>query len=221
MPPGSSSSTSEPPLGRMHVPPGFRAFDLDSQHHIVVGRIPEPLTVPSAAFEALWAMHPPDYHPIRIGGRWVKTPRWQQAYGADYRYTGHINRALPVPEALTPMLQFAQEAIDPQLNGLLVNWYDAELGHYIGRHRDKPNDLIAGSPIVTISVGAARTFRLRAWKGTTRHDIPLDDGAVVIIPFVTNQAWTHEVPLFARDRGRRISVTIRAFVRTVSGRIPA
>ncbi len=30
-------------------------------------------------------------------------------------------------------------------------------------------------------------------------------------PYATNKAWTHEVPHHASSRGRRISVTLRAF----------
>lgn len=189
----------------------FTVHALDAQHDIRVGALPDRLRLPESAFEALWTLKPARYHQIRMGGRWVDTPRWQQAFGADYRYTGHINRALPVPAILTPYLDYSRDAVDPRLNGMLVNWYDAALGHYIGRHRDKPNDLIAGAPIITLSFGAPRTFRLRPWKGTGKLDFDLIDGTVVILPFATNQAWTHEVPLFAKDVGRRVSVTIRAF----------
>ena len=190
---------------------GLTPHQLDGEHHIWLGQLPDRHRLDDPAFEDLWAMHPQAYHRIRMGGRWVDTPRWQQAYGADYRYTGHVNRALPVPSLLEALRSYARSTIDPRLNGLLLNWYDAALGHYIGRHRDKPNDLIAGAPIVTMSFGGRRTFRLRPYKGAEKTDFALDDGAVVVIPFAVNLAYTHEVPLFARDRGRRVSVTIRAF----------
>ena len=69
-------------------------------------------------------------------GRPVQTPRWQQAYGADYHYTGQTNAALPVPKSLEPVRDLARRAIDERLNGLLLNWYDGKLGHYIGPHHD-------------------------------------------------------------------------------------
>jgi hypothetical protein len=34
---------------------------------------------------------------------------------------------------------------------------------------------------------------------------------VFVLPYDTNQAWTHEVPHSAPIGGRRISVTLRAF----------
>ena len=191
----------------------FVAHSLDADNRIWTTQLPAHLRLDAAGFDALWSLRPNRYHRIRMGGRWVDTPRWQQAYGADYRYTGHINRAQPVPASLQPYVDYVRGAVDPRLNGLLLNWYEAELGHYIGRHRDKPNDLIPGAPIVTISLGASRTFRLRPWKGRTKVDFSVVDGTVLVLPFETNQTWTHEVPLFAQDAGRRVSVTVRAFNR--------
>lgn len=189
---------------------GFDKIALDDAHAIWRGRWSG---ANDDAFDALWAHRPENYHRILMGGRWVDTPRWQQAYGVDYRYTGHINRAKPVPLELEPFLRYARSAIEPRLNGILVNWYAGEHGHYIGRHRDKPHDLIAGAPIVTISLGADRTFRLRPHKGKGKIDLRIDAGTVIVLPHETNLTWTHEVPRFATDHGDRISVTVRAFKR--------
>jgi alkylated DNA repair dioxygenase AlkB len=117
-----------------------------------------------------------------------------------------------VPEALAPFLDWARRAITPTLNGLLVNWYDGRLRHYIGKHRDESGELIEGSPIVTISIGEERVFRIRrlGWKGSF-IDFRVANGAVIVIPYETNLAWVHEVPHHARYRSRRISVTLRAF----------
>ncbi len=71
--------------------------------------------------------------------------------------------------------------------------------------------LIEGSVIVTISLGAPRTFRLKPYRAKGTIDLPVVHGSVVVIPWETNQRWTHEVPHFARDAGRRISLTARAF----------
>ncbi len=189
----------------------FTRHDLDGLHDFWTGRLPEPLIPDDEAFEALWTLHPEDFHEIHIHGRKVKTPRWQQAFGADYHYTGQTNRALPLTDALRPFLEWACACVDPRLNGLLLNWYDGTLGHYIGRHRDSITDMIPGAPIVTISLGQERTFRLRPWKGRQALDFPTPHGAVFALPYATNLAWTHEVPASKRATGRRISITLRAF----------
>lgn len=190
---------------------GFMAHPLGDGHVLHIGALPPALRPDAAAFEALWALHPADYHVISMHGREVATPRWQQAYGADYRYTGQVNRALPLTPAIRPFLSWAQTTIDPRLNGLLFNWYEAERGHYIGKHRDSRIGMIDGAPIVTISLGAERTFRMRPWRGVGFVDFDARDCAVFVLPYAANLVFTHEVPHTARCRGRRISITLRAF----------
>lgn len=150
------------------------------------------------------------YHEIMIRGKLVPTPRWQQAYGRDYHYSGQDNRALPVPPLLQPLLDWSH-AIHPMLNGLLLNWYDGSFGHYIGKHRDSTKNLHSNAPIVTISFGEERIFRLRPHQATGMLNIRATDGKVFIMPYATNLAWTHEVTKSTCCKGRRISVTVRAF----------
>jgi alkylated DNA repair dioxygenase AlkB len=97
------------------------------------------------------------------------------------------------------------------VKGVVVNWYDGKLGHYIGKHRDSIVNMIPGAPIVSVSFGEERVFRLRPWKGTGYRDFPAKNGSVLVIPFATNRHWTHEVPHSTKSQGRRISVTMRAF----------
>jgi alkylated DNA repair dioxygenase AlkB len=175
------------------------------------GHLPEEHRCDRARFAALWALHPADYHTILMHGRLVKTPRFQRAYGADYHYTGNTNRALPVPAAVEGFHAWCREAIDPRLNGILLNWYDGQLGHYVGRHRDSTANMIEGAPIVTISLGEGRRFRLRPWKAKGKVDFAAEDGTLFVLPYATNLAWTHEVPASKRLTGRRISITLRAF----------
>jgi alkylated DNA repair dioxygenase AlkB len=190
---------------------GFEALPLDDACALLRGRLPPALVPDDAGVAALWALHPADYHVIKMHGREVATPRWQQAYGADYRYTGRVNRALPVTAEMRPYLEWARAAVDPRLNGLLFNWYDPERRHYIGKHRDSTKGMIEGAPIVTISLGGARLLRMRPYGGKAFRDFEAGHGSIYVIPYATNLAWTHEVPHRAKDRGRRISITLRAF----------
>ncbi len=178
-----------------------------------MGQVPEVL-LSKVDFEAIWQIRPTEFHEIKMRGRLVKTPRWQQAYGVDYHYSGQINRGAPVPAILNPFLNWSRENIDNRLNGLLLNWYDGRLGHYIGRHRDSVENMIPGAPIVTMSLGEERTFRLRPWPAKLKGkpiDFPARHGTVFIMPWDTNLSFTHEVPAFSRLAGRRISITLRAF----------
>lgn len=177
-----------------------------------VGRLKDDLVFGRVHFEALWALHPPERHWIKMVGQDVQLPRWQQAFGADYIYSRQVNRALPVPALLNPLHDWVKSVIDPRLNGLLLNWYNAGEGHYIGPHRDSTKNMVGGAPIVTVSFGEERVFRLRPYKREgARHDFRAADGTVFILPYSTNLRWYHEVPHAARYRGRRVSVTFRAF----------
>ena len=192
-------------------PSGFQRQPLDRAHGILLGRLPEELPQNTDFFEKLWNLHPPQFHEIRMHGRLLKTPRWQQAYGRDYQYSGSRNNALPVPELLEPHWQWARETVDARLDGLLLNWYDGAHGHYIGRHRDSTSGLQPGAPILTLSFGERRTFRMRPWKGSGYVDFEVGNGSALLLPHETNLAWTHEVPAFKKLRGRRISLTLRGF----------
>jgi len=191
---------------------GFQPHHLGSGERLWLGRLPDKLFVGPTEFESLWQLHPEEFHEIKMYGRLVKTPRWQQAYGRDYRYTGRVNKALPIPPSLNPFLRWSQDNIASELNGLLLNWYDGRCGHYIGPHRDSVAHMIPGAPIVTISLGEERTFRLRPWSLKLRGD-PIDfqacNGTVFVMPLETNRAYTHEVPGSERHTGRRISITVR------------
>jgi alkylated DNA repair dioxygenase AlkB len=189
----------------------LRTVALDEKHQIQLGTLPDGLIPDEAGFQALWSLHPTDYHEIKMIGRLVRTPRWQQAYGADYRYTGRVNRALPLTSEMQVWLDWSAETFEPRLNGLLFNWYEGTSGHYIGAHRDSEIQRIVDTPIVTLSFGEARAFRMRPFRGKGFIDVPVRNGEVLIIPWNTNRAFTHEVPAPRAAKGRRISITIRSF----------
>ncbi len=188
----------------------FEAHILDDGHRFFVGRLPAELLPDEAQFEALWDLHPGDYDVIHMHGQPVKLPRWQQAYGKDYHFSGRTSEAHPIPTVLDPFLRWSRERIDDRLNGLLLNWYDGALGHYIGPHNDETMNLVPGAPIVTVSCGEERIFRL-THPEKAKRDFLAEVGTVFVMPYNTNLAWKHSVPRRARYRGRRISITLRAF----------
>ncbi len=199
------------------IPPAFQSYDLGAGLAFLTGELPRELRQ-AVPFERLWDLHPPEFPEIHMHGKPVKIPRWQQAYGVDYRFSGQVSRALPIPLCLEPVLDWCRSAIHPALNGLLLNWYDGRLGHYIGRHRDSVQQLVPDSAIVTVSFGEERLFRLRPWPRDptgTPIEFRTGDGTVFILPWNTNRAFTHEVVPSKRLIGRRISATVRAFARDV------
>src|SRR4051794_7008031 len=90
----------------------FGAHDLGDGHLFQSGRLPDGLRWDVTAFELAWVAHPTEKHEILMHGNLVQTPRWQQAYGADYHYTGRVNRGLPVPPFVEPLMTWVRERID-------------------------------------------------------------------------------------------------------------
>ncbi len=184
---------------------------------IICGRVPVSL-VPDdpegPSFKRLWEIHPTTYTEAMIHGRRVNMPRWVQAYEKDYPYSNQTAVAKAAPPEIKRFLDWSIAEIDPRHNGILINWHDGKEGHYHGKHRDSEKGLIPGTRIITISLGEERVFRMRPYGCGARvlHDIILKHGDFIIIPWETNRAWTHEIPRFVRYQGRRISVTIRAFL---------
>jgi len=189
----------------------FKKIALDEENHIFLGKIPLEDFYKEYSFQDIWALHPEEYHIVKILGKEIPTPRWQQAYGKNYSYTGSRNNALAIPQFLQGFLEWTNENINPKLNGLLLNWYEGMKKHYIGAHRDDTRDLIENTPIVTISLGQERIFRFRPYQKKGYKDFLMQDASLIIIPWKTNLYWTHEVPHFAKYQGKRVSITLRAF----------
>lgn len=191
---------------------GFTCVNLNGSNRLWRGTLPNELIPDSGLLSRLWNLHPENFHTVKILGKTVETPRWQQAYNKSYQYTGSRNNALPVPSELSPYWEWAITSIDPRLNGLLLNWYDGALGHYIGKHRDSTHNMIEGAPIVTISFGEERVFRLRPWEAERGNkDFVVRNGSVIVVPYDTNQSWMHEIVKSKKLLGKRISLTLRAF----------
>src|SRR6476659_11443514 len=98
-------------------------------------RLPDELRWDAPTFVAAWELHPAIRPSILIHGRRVQVPRWQQAYGEDYRFSGLTSPAEPVPPLIAPLLAWTRQEVRPELNAILVNWYEG-VEHYIGPHRD-------------------------------------------------------------------------------------
>ena len=196
----------------------FTRHDLPGGNRVFTGRLPRSLQPSGERFETIWAMRPVEPQKIRMRHRWIEIPRRQKAYGRDYQFSGQVSKAASIPDQLEAYLEWARSAIDSAFDGLLLNWYDGSLGHYIGPHHDDTRQLVSGSPIATISLGEQRIFRFTRQvkhggrqSAVDRQDFVADSGSVIVMPWETNRTWKHSVPRFARYQGRRISITFRAF----------
>ncbi|TYZ61403.1 hypothetical protein PybrP1_002650 [[Pythium] brassicae (nom. inval.)] len=182
-----------------------------------------PPTSYASWFDDVWRLHPTHHDAIKMFGRDVLTPRFQQAYMVSYRFSGNTFEAQSVPPALLRCVEALQaiavnaETGESLLRGVLVNWY-AHGEHYMGPHSDSESSLFPCSPVLSLSLGATRRFVFSAKAGraaaeppTQRLELELQDGDLLVMGGTTQRTHKHALPKMKKCLARRVSVTLRCF----------
>jgi alkylated DNA repair dioxygenase AlkB len=170
-------------------------------------------------YKKLWDIHPNSYSTIMLFNKEINMPRYSQSYGCPYFYSGVLHESVDTPDILKPLTEYINQLGFGEFNQILVNWYENG-HHYIGKHRDNEKSLIPESPIVSISLGSTRTFRLRSYekmynfeKNQIIKDIPLTDGTLFIMGGKFQKEITHEIPRINGQKvlntHSRINITFR------------
>ncbi len=182
-------------------------FDIDS------GLLPD-----TKSFDRLWKLHPEGHSYVKIWGNLQQVPRWQQSYLRNYKFSGVVSEALPLPKEFSAYLRWANNLGYGEFNEVLVNWYQ-DGNNYIGSHSDDESALVPGSPILTLTLsakGLPRKFRIRS-KVTKViiEDLETTNGKVIVMGGHCQKEFKHEIPKVtgakASQMGARISVTMRQF----------
>ena len=169
-----------------------------------------------AQFDKTWNEHPLGFRTIKMFGKDVELPRWQQAYGTSYKYSGTVSDAVPATELIQELLGKVNDAIrgsDFTFNTALCNWYAPE--HYIGPHSDDTRQLAMESPIASLSWGRTRTFVLTPKKDKTARtlSLTLNDGDLVVMGGRCQDTHKHEILKLKKGAvgGNRVNFTFRCF----------
>ncbi|EXJ60299.1 hypothetical protein A1O7_04451 [Cladophialophora yegresii CBS 114405] len=140
---------------------------------------------------------------------------------------------LPFGTVVNMLRKAAERIVGHPLNHALIQWYRNGEDN-ISEHSDKTLDIVRGSSIVNMSLGAQRTMILRAKKSalpgpaeseeadTARPSqrVPLPHNSLFILGQSTNQYWLHSIRADKRPAiekspaelafdGERISLTFR------------
>lgn len=189
-------------------------------------------------FETLWDLKPEKRGQVKIMGKVMDVPRFQQSYGKEYWFSGLQHEALPTPDIIRPYLDWANASEYTKMYGLgafnqtLLNWYP-DATQYIGMHSDDESDMRVGENGESIVVSMTfqegctlRTFRMkpksklgktkeeRRILGKERVDIDMSNGLVLVMGGLCQKTHTHQVPKAPKSRsdvGRRINLTFRQF----------
>lgn len=163
-------------------------------------------------WDTIWSMQPAVRDAtVKVFNKIHKVPRNLAIYGRSYNFSGVDHPAKSIPAELEPFLKYAKDLTGCDYNGVLVNWYN-DGNDYIGKHRDNEAGLVAGAPIVSITLGDSnRVFRVREYRtGKIVLDQVLEDGDVFVMGGKFQNEFTHEVPKRAKA-GRRVNLTFRLF----------
>lgn len=177
-----------------------------------------PIKIDDTEYNELWNLHPKERREINFFNKTYKLPRWNQAYGVDYKFSGIIEKAKPITEQLQKYLDWAnnneiQHKRNGNLNGILINWYkNGE--DYISWHSDNETELDPNSPIYTISLGSTRTFKIREKENhlnVTNFELNHND-FLIMGGKDFQKKYQHHLPKRKKCVDSRISITIRKFL---------
>lgn len=181
--------------------------------------LPKNLILDESDFKTIWDLHPDEHLNVKIYGKLIPVPRWQQSYGRNYEFSGIVAKGIEFPDELKPYIDFANSIGYPgTFNSALVNWYQ-DGNHYIGSHADGINKLVVDSPIITITLclpGEPRIFRIRNSQKVIVKDIPTTNGLIITMGGKFQRELKHEIVKMcgkkAKKAGARISITLRQFI---------
>ncbi|KIX00623.1 uncharacterized protein Z518_09688 [Rhinocladiella mackenziei CBS 650.93] len=153
---------------------------------------------------------------------------------------------LPFDSTVDLLRKVAEKAVGHPLNHVLIQWYRNSEDN-ISEHSDKTLDIVRGSGIVNLSLGAQRTMTLRTKKSAVTPNgddpeadftrpcqrIPLPHNSLFVLGQETNQHWLHAIradkrlpseknPSELAFEGERISLTFRqigTFINPIAGTI--
>lgn len=143
----------------------------------------------------------------RMYGKLVKSPRLVALMGdRSYAYSGIKHDPQPWDAQTQGLLSLCQSLLGAekyQYNGVLLNLYrDGQ--DSLGMHLDNERELDAETPMISVSVGATRTFVVAGEKLRLAH------GDIMLMGGDFHKDCPHGVPKEQAD-GPRVNLTFRRF----------
>ncbi|KAI0260338.1 hypothetical protein BC834DRAFT_957645 [Gloeopeniophorella convolvens] len=130
----------------------------------------------------------------------------------------------PFSPTVSQIRAHVERALGHPVNHVLIQLYRTG-ADYISEHSDKTVDVVRGSRIVNVSLGAQRTMTLKTKKDARgpgedarrTQRVPLPHNSLFVLGLQTNARWMHSVHTDRRpeatkepaERGARISLTFR------------
>jgi alkylated DNA repair dioxygenase AlkB len=146
-----------------------------------------------------------------VAGRQFILPRlqtWHADPGIRYSYSNNLLETRAWTPLLTEIRAKVEAFVEFSFNSVLVNLYRNGLD-YVGWHADDEPELGTQPFIVSLSLGAERSFEFRRKKSAEQGQLSIRSGALLIMQPDFQHHWLHSVPVDNTLTEGRINLTFR------------
>jgi alkylated DNA repair dioxygenase AlkB len=152
---------------------------------------------------------------LREAVEWKAERRWMYERKVDVpRLTAHFRfapeeDAEPAPAAILEAARRIVAATGVAFNSVGLNRY-RDGRDSVAPHNDHLDEIVEGSPIGLVSLGATRRMTIRA-KAPPRRvlHVDLEAGSLLMMTYATQLHYTHGIPKTSQPVGERISLAFR------------
>jgi alkylated DNA repair dioxygenase AlkB len=149
---------------------------------------------------------------IIVYGKPCKQNRYTCFYGTQgktYRYSGIKCEPIPWTPELLEIKQMVEDKTGLNYDVCLLNYYK-DGTHNLGSHSDNERDLVKGSPIVSISLGAERFFDIQhKFLKNIKKRLVLKNGSLLVMGKGMQKNYKHGIPKQMTVKEGRINLTFR------------
>jgi alkylated DNA repair dioxygenase AlkB len=127
------------------------------------------------------------------------------------RLIAHFRLDVPdaTPQAIQEAARSVNARVQPPFNSVGLNFY-RDGRDSVAPHNDHLNEIVEGSSIALLSLGATRRMVLRAKQPPRRvMQVDLEPGSLLTMSYATQLHYTHGVPKTNEPVGERISLAFR------------
>ena len=171
--------------------------------------LPAELKFTENDIEKIWELKPKTKSQVKVFNKIYDTPRFQQAYGIDYAFSGNVATSLPIPTIFENYLEYFSNKYNFKFNMLLLNWYENG-EHYIGMHSDNEKQMVENSPVETITLGETRKFKIQNKTTKEIETFHIKNNEFFVMGGTFQKTHKHGIPK-EKNKSGRISITMRAF----------
>lgn len=149
---------------------------------------------------------------VSMFGKTHPLPRLSAWYGDNdrpYTYSGITLQPKPWNTLLLELRAALVPICKREFNSVLLNWYRSGDDH-ISWHTDAEPELGESPLIASVNFGACRRFLLRRRDDhSTKLEITLQHGSVLVMAGALQHHWQHSVPKQKKVKDSRVNLTFR------------